>query len=554
MTTCAHLQTACRGEAPTRPKWGPHMLMDLCAPDAPVELSTDICIIGAGAAGITIAERLGRQGYDVLLLEGGSLAIDDRMQQLFLGDSIGAPIAVEEGRYRVFGGTTTRWRGRCATLDPADFEQRDWIAGSGWPIGLAALAPHYEEAKDYCGFKEAWRPDQEIYERRIGKAFDGQDALVRPFVWRFAPKGRAMYQNWAVRFGPFLRKSKNVRVMVNANATRLIPAPSNDHVVAVEGRSIRGDTVRVNARSIVMACGGIENARLALNFAESAPPLFGKVANNLGRYFMQHPKAVTAQILPGPGMELRLQRMLNLFLQPRGTQYEVGLALSEEAQRSFKLVNCSGHFRYTEGDETGWRHFKSLGVRGGDLAAMKTHLNGVLSDFRPVARNIWRRAFGRTSLLPSPEMTLVTDIEQVPDPESRIQLSAHRDGLGLRRACLDWRISSIEERTALHFTTFVDAAFRRLGLGRLKIDEELQNRGVLHEGILRESYHHIGATRMSETAEFGVVAPNSAVHGIDNLYITGASVMPTGGHANPTLTIVALALRLANHLAQSRPR
>lgn len=530
------------------------MLMDLCASDAPGEISTDICVVGAGAAGITLAERLGRQGHEVLLLEGGSLKIDNVSQQLFTGDSIGAPIAVDEGRYRVFGGTTTRWRGRCAPLDAGDFERRDWVSDSGWPISASALEPYYEEAKNYCGFRSRWKPDADVYESRIGRAFDDEDSPIRPFVWRFAPEGRAVYQNWASRFGSSLRKSRNIRVMLNANATSLVPASSNDHVTAIEARSMNGRTVRVNARRIVMACGGIENARLALNFADHAPALFGKVGDSLGRYFMQHPKAIAARIMPEAGMELRLQRMLNLFLQPRGTQYEVGLALSEHAQRKYQLLNCSGSFRYTEGDGSSWRHFKSLFSDDDRATGIRNHLNGIRKDPGSVARNLWRRSFGWTSLMPSPEMVVVTDIEQVPDRDSRILLGGQRDPLGLRRACIDWRISAIEERTALQFTTFIDSAFRRLGIGRLEIDADLRDQGVLRNDILLESYHHIGATRMSETAATGVVDSHGAVHGIDNLYFTGASVMPTGGHANPTFTIVALALRLADHLARSQGR
>lgn len=526
------------------------MLRDFLSSEFPDEISTELCIVGAGAAGITLAKQLGSRGQDVILIEGGGQHINDTSQELFSGESIGAPIAVGEGRYRVFGGSTLRWRGRCAALDPIDFEPREWVADSGWPIEPAEIFDYYPDAWKWCGFSEAMENDDDVLRKRIGNAMGRHDVPIHPYVWRFAPTGRAKYQNWATRFGSWLKDSENVTVLLNANATSLVASPSNDHVDAVEITSTDGRSARIRARNFVFACGGIENPRLALNFAERTPGLFAAVGETLGGYFMQHPKAVTAQIIPEEGQEIRLQRMFNIFLQPSGTQYELGLALSDKVQRDQQLLNCSGHFRYTEQPGSGWWHAKSIlsGNRAG--SAMGSHLRGMLANPQRLPHNALRRLFGRPSLLPSPDAIFVTEVEQVPDRDSRVFLQEKRDCLGLRKAGLDWRIAEIEHKTALSFTELADAALRRMGFGRLQIDEDLQTRGVMEHSQLRESYHHIGATRMSETARAGVVNGDSAVHGVANLYFTGSSVMPTGGHVNPTLTIVALALRLADHLAR----
>jgi choline dehydrogenase-like flavoprotein len=142
----------------------------------------------------------------------------------------------------------------------------------------------------------------------------------------------------------------------------------------------------------------------------------------------------------------------------------------------------------------------------------------------------------------------VLDLEQYPDPESRVTLTEDRDILGLRRVKVNWRLSELERRTAFKFTTYIAAEFARLGIGRCQIEPWLQDARIPMTDALQETYHYIGTTRMADDRREGVVDRNCAVHGMENLYIAGSSVFPTAGHANPTLTIVALALRLADKI------
>ena len=526
------------------------MLMDLRSGDTPRTFATDICIIGAGAAGISLASKLSEAGREVVLIEAGGLKVTPTEQQIVQGTSIGRPFVLDEGRFRVLGGTTSRWRGRCAALSKIDFERREWVPQSGWPISYEELQKYRRQTEDHCGFTRAWQPDDLIYRSRMQDTFPDELAAVQPFVWRFAPTGRAAYQNWATRFSEPLRKSPNVTVILHANVTALLSASSDNHVDEIEVRTLDGSAARVRARHYVLACGGVENARLALNFAEQTPALFARVQGSLGRYFMQHPKVTTARIKVADGMEIKLQRLINLFLQPSGTQYELGFALSEAAQHAHRLLNCSAHVRYEPGADTGWRHMKALFSRDQRDAPISRHVAAIARDPRRMLRNGWRRARGRPSLFPSPVATLVVELEQIPDRNSRIFLLPERDRAGLRRACADWRISELESHTALEFSKYVDALFRRTGWGSLMIDPHLENHGAIADDMLQESYHHIGATRMSERGEDGVVDSNCTVHGIDNLHMAGASVMPTGGHVNPTFTLVSLALRLADHLVQ----
>ena len=523
------------------------MLMDLRESSSPTTLVTDICIIGAGAAGISLAAKLYEAGNEVLLVEAGGREVAQSEQNIIQGSSVGRPLALNEGRVRVLGGTTSRWRGRCAELSEIDLEKRSWVARSGWPISFEELQYYHEETAKHCGFNEPWRPDSSIYGPRLGGHFQNKFAPVQPFVWRFAPTGRAAYQNWATRFARALKPASGIKVLLHANVAAITPSAANNHVKAIEVRTLEGRSAQIRAREFVLACGGVENARITLNFASDAPALFSKVQDSLGRYFMQHPKVTTGAIQIRPGMEIELQRMINLFLRPRGTQYEIGFCLSPIVQRSLELVNCSAHVRYEPGEHTGWKHVKSLLAPGSDTQFSK-ELVAIARDPRRVVENGWRRAWGRSSLYPSPIASLVVELEQLPDPDSRIFLQAPRDCVGLRRAAADWRISDLECRTALQFSQLIDKLFRQAGWGSVRIDQELEQCGIITDKALQESYHHIGSTRMSESGKDGVVNRNCTVHGIDNLHLVGASVMPTGGHVNPTFTIVSLALRLADHL------
>lgn len=524
------------------------MLLSLRSADTPTEFNTDICIVGSGAAGISLAEKLSQSGRDVIILEAGGLAITQEEQDLMQGESVGRPFVLEEGRARVLGGATSRWRGRCAAFSPIDFEAREWVPNSGWPIPFEQLAQYFPAAQIHCGFTTPWIADSQVAASRVHPSQITDCSPLHPFVWRFAPIGRAIYQNWAVRFGTLIKRSDKVRVIIHANASRINPSPSDNHVNSIEVATIEGRRACIYARQFVLACGGVDNARLALNFADQCPALFGKVSNTIGRYFMQHPKTVTATIDISQGMDIALQQSLNLFLKPRGTQYEVGLALSESAQRSFRLLNCSGHIRYEPGADTGWQHLKLLLSREEREHSKWRHAKGIIKDPRRIVRNALRRSIGLPSLYPAPRAKLVTELEQVPDWNSRIYISAEQDALGLRKACADWRISAFEAETALAFTRFVDVTFRQAGWGSLKINPELEMHRTIGDSTLSESYHHIGATRMSAAPQTGVVDSNCKVHGIGNLFITGASVMPTGGHVNPTFMIVALAIKLGDHL------
>jgi choline dehydrogenase-like flavoprotein len=138
------------------------------------------------------------------------------------------------------------------------------------------------------------------------------------------------------------------------------------------------------------------------------------------------------------------------------------------------------------------------------------------------------------------------EAEQAPNPRSRVNLHhSKRDQLGLPATQLDWQLSDFDKFSIRRTAELIGIELGRAGLGRVRtdIDEDLSK-----FPLVETAWHHMGTTRMSENDRTGVVDSACRVHGLSNLYVAGSSVFPTGGRANPTLTIVALAIRLADHL------
>ncbi|KKC27775.1 GMC oxidoreductase [Sphingomonas sp. SRS2] len=515
-----------------------------------LSVTTGVCIVGGGAAGVTIAKSLLDRGIEVCLLEAGGMKLEQDQQALLAGESVGEPVKVEEGRFRRLGGATGSWTGRCAELDPIDFERRAWVPRSGWPIGLDDLKPYYREAEAMCGFTEPWRASVPAYERLAALKFT--DEAVSPFLWRFAPKGRNRYQNWGDRYLALLKSSRTASLFLHASLTRIEDSATDSRVRAVVASSATGGSVRVEAQQFILCCGGIENARLLLNAAIDAEGPLRSVEAIAGRYFMQHPRVRVAEVsLNAAGAAL--QDLLNRFSVRSGTEYETGFALSERQQRSEQLLNASAIIRY--GPRPGSLRHAIQQMRGGSRLR-DIRLTMPSNGIRPIGlcREVWRYARGVHPLLVDPVATIVVDVEQAPDPASRVTLAEGKDLFGLHKVRVDWRIADAERRTVAHFSARIREMFARHGWGACIPISDLDHTGGLTREHLLESYHHLGATRMSVSPATGTVDADCRVHHLANLHVSGASVMPTGGHANPTFTIVALALRLADRIgSQMRP-
>lgn len=528
------------------------MLIDLHKnPEAEIAPG-EVCIIGSGAAGITLARALVREGHDVILLESGGFDFEQGVQDLYRGDNVGMPYYdLDQARLRFFGGTVSIWGGRCAQLDPIDFAVRDWVPHSGWPIGKADLEPWYAKAHAFFELGD-FNYRERIWEA-LGVAAPGFDpAAIDAVLWRFDEQtDRFIAGNTRD-----LLTSPKIRVVLHANAVNIKASADARSIEHVEVRTLDGKARQVEARHFVLACGAIENSRLLLASNDVEANGLGNSRDLVGRYFMEHPTGRVGRI------ETRNPYALWAMFQKRfmraGPPLAPALRLGEETQRRESALNSIVTFKLQRDPKHGvalgnkvyhrLKHSISPTRRGRALdhayRALRAWFHRDLRGFVEKARS----KAGMTGVY------LITRGEQAPNPDSRVVLSATRDALGSRRANLDWQLSAIDKHTVQVIARTFDAEFRRLGHGVVTPAAWLAEPGVQWPADHTvgnhplANYHQVGGTRMGSSPASSVVDADCRVHGLENLFVAGSSVFPTSGWANPTLTIVALAMRLSEHL------
>lgn len=534
------------------------MLIDLRKEPGAAGVPSDVCVVGAGAAGITLARKLVERGYSVCLLESGGLDYEAATQELYRGANIGMPYyELDQSRLRFFGGTVAIWGGRCAQMDPIDFAAREWVPHSGWPIGRAELDPFYRDAHrlfeigDFNYEHEVWR--------ELGlddPGFDPGQLDVK--LWRFDELSERFT---ASRARDFFDQSK-LRVLLHANAIKVqasADASSIEHVVV---QPLGGESHNVPAKHFVLACGAIENSRLLLASNDVEPEGIGNRHDQVGRCFMEHPAGRIARIETSRPYEI--WALFQKRFMSVGPPLAPALRLGDDAQREHRALNSIVTFKLQRDPSRGvalgnkiyhgMLHSVAPTRRGRKLDQI---YRGVRAWIHREIRNSIERARARAGLT---KLYVITRGEQAPNPESRVVLSADRDALGQQRADLDWRLCDIDKHTARVMAQVIDAEFRRLGLGSVvpsdwlddpdpqwPVDPTVGNHPLAN-------YHQMGGTRMSSDPAQGVVDSQCRVHGYSNLYVAGGSVFATSGWANPTLTIAALSLRLADHLCERLPR
>lgn len=541
-------------------------------------VSADVCIIGAGAAGITIARELANSALEVVVLVGGGHRERPQDRDMYRGsvapDSPHEPI--EENRRRAWGGTTALWGGRCIPLDPIDFEQRDYVPHSGWPLSYADLLPYYRRANVVC---EAGAFEYEAAEALPGRqsemiaGFDGTD-VVSTRLERWSPP-----TNFARRYGPELRNAPNVRVLMYASAVHLQLAPDRQRLASVKAACGPGAEFDVTANDYVLACGGLENARLLLASNDVAPGGVGNENDNVGRYYMSHLSGVVA------GVELRDADhgfTYGFDRDDEGVYVRRRLWVTAAAQSQAKIGNCTiqfdrpnianaGHrsalFSSTYLAKTYLGALRTRSLKGAreslrsEAGALKEHWNAVVRGFPQLlpeavhlVKDRWLAKRRLPIVLGTPSgnhFELLFVGEHTPNPESRVSLSAERDAMGMPRLSVHVAFSDLDVDTVVGLHEIIAARFTGSGTGQLRYETgDIRAKLTSYFGEFNSAAHHIGTTRMARRPEDGVVDRDSRVFGVDNLFVAGSSVFPTGGHANPTLTIVALALRLADHLKQ----
>jgi choline dehydrogenase-like flavoprotein len=520
-----------------------------------VTVDADVCVIGSGAAGLTVATQLDGLAVRVCLVESGSFAPDDETQSLYAVDSLGYPVRENfMSRARYFGGTCNLWAGRSMKLTRLDLAHRPWIAHSGWPIGYDELSRFYEPAERILRLPASRSVERVLSLAREhpveGSLCGNADLLPNISLWATRP----------MRFGSAYKRqlitSRNIVSYLNANVTAIELNEAGTSVETCTASTLAGRRVRFRAKRFVLACGGLETARLMLASRSIQPNGVGNDHDLVGRFYMDHPRAVFGRVhLTAPQ---KLPSLLGVAL--RDGMAQIGIQLRDEVQECERLLNnyLTLERHWSEQSERAYQsfvHSAKIILRAGYTGrrfspsapklAKVPELIYLLAPRELMPHPLYRAARQLKDRLASgvTDLVVVNYCEQPPNPQSRVYLTSERDRLGMPRLALHWVVGREETQTLLRLHALLDSHLRRRGLGHL-------THASSRFGELRytDASHHIGTTRMSSHPREGVVDVNCRVHGVANLFVAGSGVFPTSGHANPTLTLVALAVRLAEHL------
>lgn len=548
------------------------MIVDQGSLPASQGVQYDVCIVGSGPAGITLARELGGRSLRVCLIESGSFELaDPATRTLAELDNDGKFTQVNaDQRNRRFGGNAGFWgvhlkrttHGvRLIPFMASDFERREGIPHSGWPFGRELLEPYYARAQAALGAGP--------YRYELSH-WSGPDTPALPFLGNRLQTAMFMFGDGDVITRDYrdeLERSSTTTVYCSSNVVELETDEGGEWVRRVQVATVTGQRFWVEAKMVVLAAGGVENAHLLLVSDKVHKRGLGNQHDRVGRYFMDHPIAHGGYIFP---KDRRLFERAALYDKRDFDEASVmgGLLLSDEVVRKQSLLNLTSWLfprpmwaartesmealrrlgrgkSLAQGARAAWADLQSA-LQGGS-AVVDGLLNKALRVPPPVWPNLasgnWHglqaqkhRVFGVFEVLHL--------LEQAPDPENRLTLGSERDVLGRRKAYLHSRWREIDQRGVDTAQRILDEELRAAGLGHF----EAERRDGEMMWSSNGASHHMGTTRMSQSPRDGVVDEHCKVHGVHNLFIAGSAVFPTGSSLNPTLTIVALATRIADRV------
>ncbi|MCP5141377.1 MAG: GMC family oxidoreductase [Gammaproteobacteria bacterium] len=522
------------------------MIRDLneLADDAFAGAGYDVCVVGAGFVGIALAMALPKTTR-VLLLEAGGRTFRPEAQDPYRGENTGHEyFPLDACRLRQFGGTSHLWAGWSRAMDAHDFIARDDVPHSGWPIGKPDLDPYFERTRQVLGVAPGinWQ---------WGGALDHLDGLESfDFHWSYP------LVVMSERYGDYLEASGNIDCVLNANLTDLRLNEQGAQVIGIEIGDYRQRRFAVRAERVVLATGGIETARLLLNFDGQVAGGIGNGHDLVGRFFMEHPHYDVGHFILDDAVNRRLVQLrrkdaplITEFIKPTAAFMRAAGCLNF----GLRVIH------WGQERELGFRErLGRLLSRDGPLEEAEEWLRQTPAACR--MGGLQRVIDEQTPDHQRAPLTAPCDVdgliriasEQAPNPASRITLNGERDAFGLRRVTLDWRLQALDKYTMKAAVLKLGEQFARRDIGRVRLVDWLVDDAAPIPGLDGEEVggnHHIGTTRMADDPRRGVVDADLKVFGIDNLYLCGSGVFPTAGQANPTFAAVQLALRLADHLA-----
>ncbi|VVM43395.1 Oxygen-dependent choline dehydrogenase [Pseudomonas fluorescens] len=463
--------------------------------------SYDVCIIGAGPAGITLALRLAGNGRRVLLLEGGGHEYSQNSQSLYQCPSTGLDVYAAATRLRYLGGTSNHWAGRCRPFEASDFSVGPPVHWPGWPIAFSEIERHLPQAMAIVdlpadtGFKTT------------NASLDGTDFEADRFL--LSPPTR-----FAQKYAKELNETEGLDVFINCNCVDLEFDRDTGRIATIVVSDYELHRERVTARHFILATGAIENARQLLNSESLVAGGIVTQEGLVGKCFMEHLNVQLGTFIlkEGQGTDAREYFTTDAFVK----EYQAG-----KGNVSASLVSEVRAY--------------------GRMAAIKSFFENLICEVGGEQKIEFITKFDCPG-----DGVIGTLIEQFPNPDSRVSLLAERDALGMRKATVHWELSPADRHTVKCIGMEMAKCFAESGLGFVRLEECVYDESVPLK--VNPHAHHMGTTRMATTPEFGVVDENCKVFGVENLYVAGSSVFATGGASNPTMPLLQLALRLADYL------
>ncbi|WP_165799577.1 GMC oxidoreductase [Sphingomonas oleivorans] len=528
------------------------MMIDARSLPVGTKIRTAVCIVGAGPAGITISRELSRLGIENCLVEAGGLDFSAESQSHYLGEVEYSPYDLVTTRTRHFGGSSNCWAGWSRPFDEIDMEARFWVPNSGWPIGLDVLKPYYPRANEALQLPDA--PYDLSYWAEHGQAHDApliqfNGSGLTNVISQLSPPTR-----FGFVYRHELSRSGLSRVLLHATASEIVTNEDGTRATGVRINTAADRTIGVEAGIVVLALGGIENARLLLLSRKARPAGLGNDHDVVGRYFMDHPRIRMGRLyLQAPRSYSRFYDVTYYYGNRRfaraGTQPAASIGFSREVQRERELLQChigfigSYLFESSPRVDSGKRLYKALTRNNTEPLALADVRSAVIG--LPLSSTAWLARQTRSRRL-THHFELQSVLEAAPDPDNRVTLNGDRDRFGINRVKLRWKVGEMEKRSHQTAIALLGREVEALGIGRVEMEPEQW--GDDWDRSVMTTWHHMGTTRMHQDPRKGVVDEHCRVHSVANLYIAGSSVFTTGGGNMPTINIIALALRLAERL------
>jgi len=527
------------------------MLIDLEEVEKPFSAKSTVCIAGGGIAGLVLATALADAGIDVHLLEAGGREIEGRSQSIYDAEMASTKHAgTSEGRFRVFGGTSTRWGGQILPYTDDVFLPPVALSTHQWPVTAAALRPFYRRVEELLGINNL-SFDAEVLEtwNAVLPSWlkTNQNLALRFSKW--APFSR---RNLAQTLGIKAIRSGRISVFLHANVTECLLSPDGMSIEAFLVRNYRGTRFRFVGQQYVMATGTIETSRLLLASSSVCPRGVGNCHGQVGRMFHDHVSAPVATV------NGKARSQLLTWLGPyfsRGTTHTGRFEATAELRRQYALPAIMAHLTIEEPEESGIviarDLFRSI-QRGNTFSVIRGKYRRLPAASLQIVRlGYHARINHRRVVSPQATVTLRVDCEQSVRSENRIRLSEYaKDALGIPKAIVDWRVSQCEIQSMRRYAQFLHRELNRRGLAAIDWHPGALRLRSDDFPSIRDTNHPMGGTMMGHDPRQSVVDDNLRVHGVDNLYIASCSTFPSGGSSNPTFTMMALAFRLSEQLTR----